>query len=458
MRLTDAKIAVQFHISFLLRTSLLLRSGEEGEFTDSSIEKTPDDKIHIAGYIWASLIRRSMSRLSDRKKLSGEIGNFNTDLELGISPFWFSPSLEPLRALDVRPQNRISREYGCATESALFEDEIVPPGLSLNCRFTVFRNVQGETEIVKQAIAETLWVINEGIENIGGGWSYGHGRLEVTAASVRELNLNSHSDCLKLFDPASISGYVEFVPAQPRSGAIIKTWSKITATIAILDGQLLGTHSERPPQEFAVDLDAHDKFLFRQTMINKHGEAEERICVTGKALRQAILRVPLERKWRSTPNSSEEYCGAKNAVCECTKCVRFRAGQPRQRKDSPDCTCKCRTFGSPARRGMVTVFDAGVIDPVTEILQRIALCEHSMQIIHMFNGEYLKGGKLAVEILVDSMGRELSELDTLVEELTSLLREMDHNGPAPSGWYRLGATSSCTGQLVVSDMKGVRYV
>lgn len=124
-----------------------------------------------------------------------------------------------------------------------------------------------------------------------------------------------------------------------------------------------------------------------------------------------------------------------------------------------DCSCpRCRWFGSTDNSGILAVLDAPVQGAETDIIKRISLCEHSGQNINLFAGEYLKKGKFCMEAMIDD-SRNQSDGNELLQYIERLLEEMhpqdkDNVKPAfPAGWFRIGATAGCAGQMAVHSWK-----
>lgn len=454
----DNTHALKFSITLSLTTPLLLRSGFDGDFTDSTIEKTPDEMcLHINGYVWASLLRRSMARLKPYQKIASEIGKFEQPEKQGVSPFWFESSFVPLIALDVRPGIKIDRKYGTTTRSALYNDEIVPPGHKLTLNFICFHN-ENRTEELEKAVRAASWVVNEGIENIGGGWSYGYGRLSVDHIFVKRLNLADDNQRVNLWKDITDSDDKKITIIKPKDGDIDQPWVKYTVTAKVMKGQLLAIHSnhfphfsETLPEEIQALDHLPDTFVFRRYNVGKNDKVETEFSIPGKAIRQALFSVPIERKLR-TKNPPDTICSTPGAYCTCKTCNDYiKSGSKR---NSPDCTCqRCAWFGSTKNGGIIAVTDGifnmdGSNKPETVIINRVQLCEHSMQNIHLFSGEYLKEGKFAFDIWIDC-SRIKSDAQELKKEVVLLLEEMKQDCKAPPGWHRLGATSTCTGQIEI---------
>lgn len=413
--------ALKFSADFRLRTNLMLRSGLEGEFTDSSVEKTSDNKLHISGYVWTSLLRRALSRLNNGKDIADKIGKYKAE-DNGVSPLWCESSFAELPDTDVRPGSRIDRKSGTVATGALYSDEIVPQGIAVKLDFNYFLAGGDNSDDIKDAFISALAIINDGIENIGGGWSYGHGRLSLEKAYHEELDLKNPEHRKKLWS-FECNGMNSVSLPVLRKEDISRQWVKYTIRARIPDGQLLAVHTSYPLfQVFDKYPELPDTFVYRRYRIN--GDDKIEVVLPGKSIRQALFSVPIERKLRT---AGEDICAV----------------------DKFDCICKrCRWFGSTDKGGIIAVLDAKVESPETVILNRIQLCEHSMQNMNLFNGEYLKKGEFEIEVIIDC-SRGSSEHEELVKELEGLLGEMKKDSNAPPGWYRMGATSTCTGQLEI---------
>ncbi|MCX7965798.1 MAG: RAMP superfamily CRISPR-associated protein, partial [Syntrophorhabdaceae bacterium] len=200
----QSKKVIKGSAKLYLKTPLLLKSGYGDIFSDSTIEKTFDgENIHINGYVWSSFMRRCIGRLKNGSTIVEKIGKYKKDKEdntslLGVSPLWCEPAFVPVEALYIRPGNAIDRKYGAVKEGALFNDEIAPQGLKLNLNFNYFLTDENEDEL-KKLLIDALWVLNSGIENIGGGWSYGLGRLGLKEACIKILDLSYEQDRIALW-------------------------------------------------------------------------------------------------------------------------------------------------------------------------------------------------------------------------------------------------------------------
>src|SRR6185369_3545052 len=137
----DAKFALKLSVDFSLATPLLLRSGLTGDVTDSAIERVPNTpgespKLHINGYVWASLLRRSLGRLKKGEQLAAIIGK---DQGVGgVSPLWCEQTVAELHGTAVNPGTSIDRKWGATKVGALFNDELAIAGLPLTLRLTMF--------------------------------------------------------------------------------------------------------------------------------------------------------------------------------------------------------------------------------------------------------------------------------------------------------------------------------
>ena len=467
MNITRVKNVIQLSVSFRLRTNLLLRSGEEGTFSDSTVDRTADGRLHINGYVWASLIRRALSRLAGAEELAERIGCYKrhestgTMENRGVSPLWCETTLSDFSGGDIRTGSRIHRKWGSTDASALYSDEMEVPGSLLTLNLNFFCEEQDEPNTIRKQLLGALWVINEGIENIGGGWSYGHGRLEVEAVRLNILKLENLDHRTRLWDYSNLP---ELMKSQWNMEPKIirkRGWTKFNVKGTIKPGQLLAIHSAQPDYDQYKDY-THlpDTFVFRPLH-----RIDDRITqapvVTGKAFRQAVISSSIERQLRT---EGYDICETPGEGCTCMKCIEYRKGFAKRNKNSPDCECiHCSWFGSTHQGGIIAVLDATVNDPRTEVLHRIQICEHSFQNINLFSGEYLTGGDFDLEILIDKgIGMKNSGVDKLINKVAQIIFEIsEEDSPdcnfveqtavkAPPGWYRLGATTTCTGQFTIT--------
>lgn len=425
----NARIALKLEAALTLATPLLLRSGQTGDITDSAIERTPDDDLHVNGYVWASLLRRSLARLKGYEDLAAQVGKYQD--KGGISPLWCEPSMARLHATAVNPGIAIDRKWGAAKGGALFNDELAIAGLPLTLRLTLFAPDSDTAGRWQTGLTEALRLINEGVENIGGGWTYGYGRLHVQAVKAAFLNLSDPDQRRRLWAWDEIAwGDNKLAGGLPETTAPITI---VTVSAKVADGQLMAVKSGVFPLDAPKFGKLPDWFVFRRNIWDEEKKgSEQKPVLPGKAIRQALFSVPLERKWRSV---GEEACfPSEKGGCGCRRCT---------------------WFGSTDAAGVIAVTDAPVEKYRTEVVSRVQLCEHSMQNMNLFSGEYLTGGEFSFRIIID--GARAGDADTLAGEVRQLLDEMKGE-TAPAGWYRLGGTATCTGQVQVIDYSVTRSV
>lgn len=483
MELNKKDRVLKFSVQFKLKTPLMLRSGNTGEFADSEIERTPDKKqLHVNGYVWASLLKRAMNRLDKAgKELAATIGDYPTEnisnktdkinnkvdnAELnGVSPVWFESSFADIVQTEIRPGIRIDRQYGSTSKGALFNDEILSSGHSLSMDFNWFYSSDEKDKDIKDSILSALLIVDDGVETIGGGWSYGFGRLQVLSvkSAILELTKADHRKKLFKFDNSiiweEIPDWKEFKKThfkQTIKDLSENNYKKIKVKAKIADGQLLSISSNVLPlhsnKQFA---DLPDSFVYRTSKISideKSGETKPKsfITITGKAIRQALFSVPIERKLRSINRGKVD---ADNFDKDIKACMEM-------------------WFGSTEYRGIISIADAAVtrkkrqtVESSTEkkkqpslsvVLNRIQLCEHSLQNNNLFAGEYLRAGEFSFDIILDHSNSEnLQDIAKLETEIKEILEELkiDNNSASPPGWHRLGTTSTCTGQIEVLSYK-----
>jgi len=444
-----------------LRTALLLRSGDEDEYSDNAIEMTPDlqnelgaegiPRLHINGYVWASLLRRALARLQDGELMAAIIGKYPKEdskktpekKPQGVSPLWCEATFANFSKTEINPGNKIDRQYGATAATGLYNEEIVPQGHQAYLHFNYFYKNEDEIETIQNNLLAALWVVNEGIETIGGGWSYGFGRLEVCEVRQKTLNLEYADqrqslwgfEILKHVEPEDWEKKKQEL--QSKKPKIVKPWIKYCVEAAIPAGQLLAIHTQTPPLDVSGYEKLPDTFVFTRTIIDEKGQPEQVPVITGKAFRQAILSSSIERKLRTIAKPEE-----KTVCLDTTK--------------SKGCSCKrCLWFGATDRGGIISVGDAVVHSSAANVLNRIQLCEHTMQNMNLFSGEYLTQGQFNFEIIID-VSRKDANVDALIKELEWVLSEMKaaeecEERIAPPGWYRLGATTTCTGQIEIQD-------
>lgn len=463
MNMNEASKCIHFAVDFRLRTSLLLRSGDEGDFSDSVIERTADGRVHVNGYVWASLLRRALDRLEDTENLVQRIGRYPRDennkiVSLGVSPLWCGTTLGDAAGSDVRPGNRIDRKWGAAVGTALYSEEVENPGGCLTLEGNFFCAGPDDPQAILEQLHGALWVVNAGIENIGGGWSYGCGRLAVERVRGEILDLSDGVQRKRLWDFGSLPNIapVNFSPIPIRDG---KGWTTFRVLGALEPGQILAIHSAQPDYEgYSKSDHLPDAFVFRAMSLLNNSSVARTPVITGKAFRQAVLSTAIERRLQT---EDHDICAMPGQRCTCGKCTDY--GKASKTKDrSPNCDCaRCRWFGATDQGGIIAVLDAPVQDATCEVLHRIQLCEHSFQNIQLFSGEYLTGGTFNMEILVDE-GQNRKDTKKCIGLIRDVLGEIgperkdqdnmeSKNKMAPPGWYRLGATTTCTGQFTIKE-------
>jgi len=456
--ITQSKKVLKGSAVLYLRTPLLLKSGYGDMFSDSTVEKTYNgDYIHINGYVWANLMRRCINRLKNGEGFAWKIGKYKSDENddksaSGVSPLWCEASFVPAEAMYVRPGNAIDRRYGAVKEGALYNDEIAPAGMSMNLNWNYFLGDGERIEDIEKLFSDALWVLNAGIENIGGGWSYGMGRLGVRWARIKTIHLDNEYERASLwrFDDEAFKDASTVSIDTMQKPEIAKSWICISARASILRGQLLSIHSGYPAFDAAESFPEYpDSFVYKGYRIDGK-EIITKAVIPGRSIRQALFSTSIERKLRTMGSENGRViCDSLAGVCTCDDCVRYR-GNSRKGDDSPNCKCvKCNWFGSGGKGGIISVMDSFVEDADSEIIHRINLCEHSMQNINLFSGEYLTKGKFNIQIIIDK-SHNPDDAEELAKEVEWVLNDMKADGASPPGWYRIGATSTSTGQVAVS--------
>jgi len=433
MAFLDSSRVLRISVEFKLKTSLLLRSGLGDEVADNTVDTTPDEKsLYIKGEVWASLLRRALLRVEGGNDTAKMIGK--NDGKYGISSFWCEDTIVQLPGRDICPGNRIHREWGSVETGGFYAEEVAPAEMILTMNLRYFRQ-KGLPEIsdILEQIRSALWVIDQGIENIGGGWSYGCGRLNFSSGLWREYDLTDRDQRLLLWKP-DLSQTQPLTPLD-LPPEIAKPWKKITVRAQVADGQLMGIHTAFPAMKHLMEnRKLPDSFVYTRYVADRNGRLEDEVVITGKAVRQALFSVPIERRLHT---ENVDIC--------------LNAGKG-------DCQClRCRWFGSTASGGIIAVLDAPVRDYNTVVLNRIALCEHSMQNDNLFSGEYLTGGRFDVDVLLDCARPDCDwqGLEGMVREIFNEMRV--DNEDAPPGWDRLGGTATCTGQVAVREIEETNY-
>ncbi len=436
MDMMTSRIALVFDITFSLRTPLLLRTGDGDDVSDNTIDKTPDNNLHVNGYVWASLLRRAFSRLKKGAELTCDIGKYDA-AERGVSCLWCESSIETLPDSDYRYGIQVHRKWGATTTGAMFTEENVPAGLILHMKGIWFipknQNILDPAGDYRQILTQALWVINQGIENIGGGWSYGFGRLEFISGECWNLDLMRPAHRQTLFPagakrPEGLAVATLNLPVD--MPAIARSWKTYWLEFQIVPGQLMAVHTRYPLIERS-DLpdEMPDTFVYQRRHWNhEEKKIEPQFVIPGKAIRQALFSTQIERHLRT---EGQDICNGEKKDCICLR---------------------CKWFGSTQQGGILAVLDAPIIKSQTDILHRIQLCEHSQQNINLFSGEYLKQGHFTTTVIIDEAIADANPSQA-VSYLEFLLNELIP-GNAPPGWHRIGATSTCTGQLQLNPIEG----
>jgi len=480
MQITKSNKVIQFCVDLKLKTCLLLSSGRTGEFADSEIEKTPDNsKVYINGYVWASLIKRALSRLNETEAMVQCIDGTYANKK-SVSALWCEASFIDLNhGTEIVHGIKIHRKWGTTQIGALYSNEVIPPGLSTQLKFNWFCNNEDNSKIIKENLISAFSIINEGIETIGAGWSYGYGRIDVCEIKARILeladNINKTQEIQKKMNKledtkkkqrnnfqkqlSELEGVKKLlwsfeeglvqeckwdnqlaIPT-PTTLSISKPWKKFIVEAKILEGQLMAVTTSIPPADLSSFQGEKlpDTFIFRRKHIDNNS-VTEKIVIPGKTIRQTVFSSAIERRLRSEGKT----------ICLDTT-------------QSANCNCeRCTWFGATDKRSIISIADAVVDNAETITLNRIQLCEHSMQNIQLFAGEYLKKGNFTFEIIVDCRNSNNEEeqrksykksLKKLIENIKALCNEMKAESQAPPGWYRLGATTTCTGQIEVKCFK-----
>ena len=443
MNIHNATRVLQVLVQWRTRTDLRLGTGLGDFFCDDILDKSPDGRLNISGMAWASLIRRALARLKGSGLAMAEsIGKYPAEDETnnprrdGVSTLWARSSLVDLPITNVTPGIRIHREHGSVAGGSLYQTESAPAGLVLPMSLRFFLSAKDDAETTLATLRRALWIIECGAENLGADWGYGLGRLDFVAGSYRELALTDAGRRRLLWqDPTPDQGKaLTLDPVDPTT--LHRPFLFFTVPLKVQPGQLLAIKSHVPGLDYAqlkhID-HLPDTYVHTAWRINRTGQKRQPV-ITGKALRQSLFSRTLERRWRTVDGSPPCQALAKNSdACQCMRCL---------------------VFGNMTHRGQIGVEEAVVMDPRIDVIQRISLCEHSMQNIQMFNGEYLTAGRFVTRIIVDSpasgdgtMGLPLQDLKPLMEQI---LEELDPAPQkAPPGWQRIGSTSGCTGSVVL---------
>jgi CRISPR/Cas system CSM-associated protein Csm3 (group 7 of RAMP superfamily) len=429
------RFLINCDFKFQLLTPLAIKAESDEDYIDYTVEKTFFNKALINGYQWASLFRRSASRVKDLHDIFEFIGNYDTS-KRRVSPFWFSDSILDFTP-DIRPGIKLHRKYLSVVEGALYFEEVIPPGYEINMKLKIYIPDNKEIESILSGLARIVWVIDSGIENIGSHWSYGYGRLEFIEGDYKVTSLNNDSELSR----GSI---------KPEEPSFRKAFNIIKVKASITEGQLFAIHIKEPyytPDEWIEKKAFPDFFAFRSLRYNKEkNKPEPYFIIPGKALRQGLFSVPIERRLRT---EGEDICETPQEYCTCSRCKAERV-EKKEKKGDSGCKClRCMWFGSGEKRSMVAVTDAEVNDANSVLLKRIQLCEHSFQNINLFTEEFLTGGVFKFKMFLDNPD------DKLLTYVKDCLEEMKEK--APAGWYRLGSSSTVTGAITIKEYDEERY-
>ena len=291
MNVRNESFALRFSADFSALTPLLLRSGKEGEFSDSSIERA-GEQMHINGYVWASLIRRALARCVSGARYATAWSRYDKN-SMRVSPLWTEAAFIDESDFEtvINPGNRIDREWGAVIDNALYWDELAIPFAPLRCRGTVFCVSTQDAENAETALKDAFWVISQGIETIGGGWSYGFGRLMLSEMRFAALNLAEASGRTSLYD-LTFDGWRKAETADDITPPAIisgKGWTALDVPAGITDGQLLAIHTPVPPLVETLPVELPDSFVFTRP-VTRAGKRYEIPVVTGKAFRQSVYQ------------------------------------------------------------------------------------------------------------------------------------------------------------------------
>ncbi len=419
----DLDSVFQLRVKTRLYTPLIIKSGQEGELTDSLVQKTPDNRVHIGGYPLSSLFVRAFKRLKNNRNIHERIDTKGDK----VSQFWVESSFIDGVEYNIVPGIKIDRRYGTASETALYSDEVVSAGHEFEMRINFLFN-QKESNFcdLAELFSQGLGVIDSGIENIGGYWSYGYGRLKIVDAKYRVLDLKKgeHTGLLWNFADESLP-FNELVVLPPTSDSISEGWYRIEMEFEIPDGQLFAIHSDMLPLEIQRYPKLPDRFLFH-TRVKDGDGYKSLITVPGKAIRQAIFSYHLERFLRSR---GEKDC--------------------QLNKGKEECNCiMCRIFGSSsskgAKRGIISVSDGYIEEnDNTVVLSRLSVDEHTFQSVNLFSEEYIVGGNFRSTMFIDKGSKDfdLCYMDYIKKILSWLSDRETH----PPNWFRMGANSTCSG-------------
>lgn len=507
MKMIHTCSVLKFSLTLTLTTPLRLCSGNTGEFADSEIARTPDgNDFHINGNVWASLIRRAVIRVPGAGKTARIMGDYNADL-YGVSPLWCESFSGPVVHTEIRPGIVVDPAYGTTTKASLHNHELLSAGHRVEMNFNWFCLEEAEKksnsatygngsndgyddggdsdmvddsalDLIKSHLEAAFAVIHSGVETIGGGWSYGFGRLAVEDIRFAHLNFKNnpvHQKHLFQFphdadwwdketarimkahlhigDTAhdSTNFHDNNIPRHPSRGSCC-----IRVRAGVAPGQLLAVKSTHLPMEAPLPPgDLPDGFVFRSVRVISDSssavppgdmKSKSMIVIPGKVLRQGLFARAVARRLRSRGSHACDVSETLDAW-----------------------------FGSVHQRGAISIADAPVDNPATQVLHRIQLCEHSLQNNNLFAGEYLNQGDFTFDILIDPVSAgysneiskyaqkiDRSDAQEIKAALCGVLEELcpSEDGavsPAPPGWYRIGTTAACTGQIQIHSWEEILF-
>ncbi|MEZ4529280.1 MAG: hypothetical protein R2941_25505 [Desulfobacterales bacterium] len=116
MEIVKARKALKFSVDLRMDSPLMIRSGKTGDFADSEIERCGDGRLHINGYVWASLMRRCLNRIKGAETMSEGIGMNPKKYQRSVFPLWceacfveLHPRYSPRHKVDRRLRSRFNR-------------------------------------------------------------------------------------------------------------------------------------------------------------------------------------------------------------------------------------------------------------------------------------------------------------------------------------------------------------
>lgn len=439
MNMTEQKFALRYAVEFTAVTGIMIKSGDVGEYSDSEVETTCDGQLYISGDVWANLLRRALQRCENWAERAAQWGDYDAAAN-GVSPLWPEDTFieKADYQIEINPGNKIHRKYGAPAVGPLWSDELAFPFAPVIMEGVLF----DEPKQSLSALLDALAVIGTGIVTIGGGWSYGHGRLKPSRIRWAMLDLTNSCHRSSLWSDGFCAWHGEATAGEimGRKPAIVPglNWSSIIVDAQITKDQMLAIHTTMPSIDRNIPGKLPDRTLFTRPVKLADKTISAVPVVTGKAFRQAILSSEIER-WILSTRGRVCLDPDSNQACETVSAT----GCNLCRRDL--------WFGSTEAGGIISVGDALLTGWDSESVFRRQGCEHSQQTVQLFNSEYATAGSFSFTIIIDH-GRQDCLPGELEEKVRTILRQMI-KGNGPDGWNRLGATSSCTGQITVVAMK-----